>query len=272
MEAAQAAERGIRTVFDYAKSLGYPKTDAEFAIYVQSPRKATWGFPEGEDIVETHSRLTGLPLEDSAKYWKRNSSASGRGWIQLMPDYPTVSDLPPHYRLERIAALTFARAHSLNPDGHPPLPAWFSAGAAEFIYRRAYQPDGPPGGLHGVFDRTYAQARRFAITNADPSVTGNANRAAISLKDVETLTDRTSTEYWEMACALHCGFLAAELLAHRAGGVSEIMRFYALLDARTDWRETFQTAFRITVDDFYAMFERHRAAGFPELDIPDVSR
>ena len=230
-----------------------------------------WGFPEGEDIVKTHSRLTGLPLEDSAKYWKRNSAASGRGWIQLMPDYPTMSDLTPHYRLERLAALTFARAHSLNPDGHP-LPAWFSAGAAEFIYRRAYQPDGPPGGLHGGFDKTYAQARRFAITNADPSVTGNTNRATVSLKDVETPPERSSTAYSELACALHCGFLAAELLARRAGGVSEIMRFYELLDAQTDWRETFQTAFRMSVDDFYAMFERHRAAGFPDLDIPDVSR
>ena len=188
-----------------------------------------------------------------------------------MPDYPTMSDLPPHYKLERLAALTFARAHSLNPDGHT-LPAWFSAGAAEFIYRRAYQPDGPPGGFHGAFDRTYDQARRFAITNADPSVTGNRNRAAVSLKDVETPPERSSTAYSELACALHCGFLAVELLANRAGGVSEIMRFYALLDARTDWRQTFQTAFRITVDDFYAMFERHRAAGFPELDVPDVSR
>ena len=275
LEAARAAERGIRTVFDYAQSLGYPKTDAEIAIYVQSPRKATWDFPKDEDIVETHSRLTGLPIEDSAEYWKLNSAASGRGWIQLMPGYPTMSDLPPHYELERSAALTFASAYPLDPAGLSdanPLPAWFSAGAAEFLYRRAYEPDGPPGGAHGVFDKTYAQARRHAISVADPAATGNTTRPIIRLMDVETLPDRSSTEYYELGCAYSCGFLAVELLAHRAGGVSELLRFYALLETRTDWRQTFQTAFGTTVDDFYAVYERHRAAGFPELDVPDFSR
>ena len=61
------------------------------------------------------------------------------------------------------------------------------------------------------------------------------------------------------------------MLAHRAGGASGLPRLYALPDARTDWRETFQTALDITLDDFRAMHENHRSAGFPELVVPDFS-
>lgn len=266
-------------MFDYAQSLGYPETDEEIEIYVQSPRKAHAGFRWMEDIAETHSRLTGLTLEESQEYWDCNLAASGPGWTQLMPGYPTASDLPPHYRLERLAALTFASAYLLdparlnadNPDGHA-LPAWFSAGVAKFLYRRAYQPEGPPGGFYGVFDQTYAETRRHAVSVADPRVTGNTTRATVRLKDVETMPALSSTNYWDVACVYSCGFLAAELLANRAGGVSELLRFYALLEPRTDWRETFQTVFRVSVDDFYAIFERHRAAGFPELDVPDLAQ
>ena len=273
LEAAQAAERGARTVFEYAQSLGYPETDAEIEIYVQSQREARLEPRWAEDIAATHSLLTGLPIQESEEYWERKSAAFGSGWLQLRPGYPTSADLPPHFKLERRAALTFARAYLLNKaDGDYPLPAWLSAGAAEFLIRRAYQPDGTPGGFHGAFDMTYAQARQFAISHADPSTAGN-NIPAVPLRDVETLPelpDQSWLEYYKAFCAYHCGFLAAELLAHRAGGVSELLRFYALLDPRTDWRETFQTAFGMAVDDFYDLFERHRAAGFPEMDIPDI--
>ena len=276
LEAAQAAERGARTMFEYAQSLGYPETDAEIGIYVQSQREARLEPRRAEDIAATHSLLTGLPIEESEEYWDFNSAAFGRGWLQFRPGYPTAADLPPHFKLERLAALRFARAYLLNPadtDAAYPLPAWLSAGAAEFLYRRAYQPDGTPGGFHGAFDKTYAQARRFAVWHADPSTAGNINAPVIPLRDVETLPDLPDPswlEYYKFSCAYRCGFLAAELLAHQAGGVSELLRFYALLEPRTDWRETFQTAFGMTVGEFYDLFNQHRAAGFPEMDIPDV--
>ena len=280
-EAAQAAERGVRTAFGYAQSLGYPETDAELEIYVQSPRAARISGAQRRrmrDIAQTRSRLTGSPIEESLEYWKWNSEAFGSGWMMLMPGYPSAADLPPYYKLERAAALTFVRAHLLNPaardadypDGQA-LPAWLDAGAAEFLYRRAYQPNGVPGGFYGLADKTYAQARELAVGRAAPRFHGFRTNFVIPLRDVETLPKPSSREYADLAeCAYRCGFLAVELLARQAGGVSEVLRFYALLEPRTDWRETFQTAFGMSADDFYDMFERHRAAGFPESDIPDV--
>ena len=56
--------------------------------------------------------------------------------------------------------------------------------------------------------------------------------------------------------------LAAELLASRTGQNS-LIRYYTLLQPGTTWQEAFQTTFGITVDEFYQVFEEHRAAGFP---------
>ena len=34
------------------------------------------------------------------------------------------------------------------------------------------------------------------------------------------------------------------------------------------WRLAFEAAFGMTIDEFYELFEEHRAAGFPEMEIP----
>ena len=61
--------------------------------------------------------------------------------------------------------------------------------------------------------------------------------------------------------------LAAELLAAHAGEGS-LLRFYGLLEPERTWQEAFQLAFSVTVEEFYELFEAHRAAGFPEVELP----
>ena len=60
--------------------------------------------------------------------------------------------------------------------------------------------------------------------------------------------------------------LAAELLASY-DGVGSLMHHYTLLKYGTTWQKEFKTAFGMTVDDFYVLFEEHHASGFPELDV-----
>ena len=36
---------------------------------------------------------------------------------------------------------------------------------------------------------------------------------------------------------------------------------------RPGWREAFERAFGMTVEEFYELFEEHRAAGFPEVEV-----
>ena len=60
--------------------------------------------------------------------------------------------------------------------------------------------------------------------------------------------------------------LAAELLAKNSGE-SNLLKYHALQDSKTMWQEAFEKAFGMTVTQFYDLFEEHRAAGFPELDV-----
>ena len=60
--------------------------------------------------------------------------------------------------------------------------------------------------------------------------------------------------------------LAAELLAYHAGERA-LINYFASLQPGTTWQETFQAAFGMPVEEFYQLFEEHRAAGFPELDV-----
>jgi hypothetical protein len=64
--------------------------------------------------------------------------------------------------------------------------------------------------------------------------------------------------------------MAAELLAARAGQRA-LFDYYRLLQPGTTWQTAFETAFGMTVEEFYAVFEEHRAAGFPKLDLPSGS-
>ncbi len=56
-------------------------------------------------------------------------------------------------------------------------------------------------------------------------------------------------------------FLAADWLVARAGERA-IFEYYRLRQSAGDWREAFEGAFGITIDDFYAAFAEYRAAGF----------
>ena len=61
--------------------------------------------------------------------------------------------------------------------------------------------------------------------------------------------------------------MGAEFLAAKAGEEA-LMTFWTLLGPGTTWQEAFNTAFGMTIDDFYSLFEEHRAAGFPAPDLP----
>ena len=79
-------------------------------------------------------------------------------------------------------------------------------------------------------------------------------------------------------CIYQCGYAAAELLASRVG-VRKLADYYMLLEPwmtpsgvresnfpDPGWRLAFQSAFGMTVDEFYELFEEHREADFPELE------
>ena len=46
-----------------------------------------------------------------------------------------------------------------------------------------------------------------------------------------------------------------------------MLEYHALQDSKTTWQEAFEKAFGMNVTQFYDLFEEHRAAGLPELDV-----
>ena len=79
-----------------------------------------------------------------------------------------------------------------------------------------------------------------------------AGRTEYPLPGAFTLLD-------EAARAL--SFLAADWLAQRAGEPA-LFEYYRLLPTSDSWQEAFEGAFGMAIDDFYAAFAEHRAAGF----------
>ena len=68
--------------------------------------------------------------------------------------------------------------------------------------------------------------------------------------------------------------MGAELLAAKAGEEA-LITYWTLVRPGTTWQEAFETAFGMTIDEFYPLFEEHRATGFsaPDTDLPGtVSR
>ena len=80
-------------------------------------------------------------------------------------------------------------------------------------------------------------------------------------------------------CIYACGYMTVELLASHVG-VRKLADYYMLLEPRmvplgvkaVDFpqpgrRVAFESAFGMTVDEFYELFEAHGAAGFPEVKL-----
>ena len=88
-----------------------------------------------------------------------------------------------------------------------------------------------------------------------------ARRTSLPLSYFEVTESRDgATNFSEVAL----GFFAVEWLAERAGNPA-VFEYLRLMRTSRDWRGTFETAFGISVDEFYAAFATVRAEAFPPL-------
>ena len=80
-------------------------------------------------------------------------------------------------------------------------------------------------------------------------------------------------------CTYMCGAIAVELLGSHIGW-NKLSNFWMELEPRMappgiqgdrGWTEAFERAYGMTVDEFYKLFEEHRAAGFPNVEIPEFA-
>ena len=126
-------------------------------------------------------------------------------------------------------------------------PAWLTEGVAEFQAAWVLS----KGSVIPYHQRREHSARQ-------------SPQAELSLHEMETYDGLLSGRgHFDVAV------MAAELLAVNAGEES-LIAYWTLLGPETPWQEAFQTAFGMAIEESYALFQEHRAAGFPELDLPPI--
>ena len=127
-------------------------------------------------------------------------------------------------------------------------PVWLIEGSATFLSLRAMV----NGGIVSYEEGRERLARAAA-------------RIDSSLNELETYDTVLG-----LPGAYEYGAMACELLAAKAGE-DALITYWTPSEPNTTWPKGFQATFGMAVDEFHALFEEHRAAGFPELDLPDIA-
>ena len=194
---------------------------------------------DGDGLADIHRLLFGTEVSD--RFCER-SSHPGFALISLR-----CSAAPPH----RLHAHHFVEVRDrLAPRVElPDMPDGFGSRGPRWLENAAYW-----YALHA-----YRVARGFE--DVDVSRARETNQAVLATRSLE------STSTWDgysesLSESRTLGFLAVEWLATRAGDAA-IFEYFRLLPDAESWEEAFETAFGITVDDFYEEFEAYRARVAP---------
>ena len=244
---------GIVHIHRYATPLGLPPLpdDATFYLYADLDlmaqtlaRLESWRSLENARQYVADGNWGGLAgLEDEDSGWimvhLRNVARSGNP-----------SDLPhvAAHELSHVYQYTLqnhGRFDNTHSEVHVIGPAWMQEGFAEFHGMAALA----QGGI-----RPYEQRRQQHLSWA--------LRVDVSLKETETYNGLLGGPgRFDLAG------LAAELLASQSSAAA-LIRYWTLLGPDTTWQQAFQTAFGMTIDDFYTRFADHRANGYPTVTLP----
>ena len=244
---------GIVHIHRYATPLGLPPLpdDATFYLYADL-----------DLMAQTLARLESWRSLENARQYVADGNWGGlaglededSGWIMVHLRNVARSGNPsalPHvaaHELSHVYQYTLQN-HGRFDNTHSQVrvigPAWMQEGFAEFHGMAAL--------AHGGI-RPYEQRRQEYL--------GRALRVDVSLKETETYDGLLAGNgRFDLAA------LAAELLASQSSERA-LIRYWTLLGPDITWQQAFQTAFGMTIDDFYTRFADHRANGYPTVTLP----
>ncbi len=241
---------GVLHLHRYATPLGLPELPDDATVYLYADR---------ELMAQTLARLERRPLDNA-----RESVNSGDwGGLAGLEDEDSGWVMIHLHRAARHGplALVGVAAHELShvyqyalqkhgrfSNTHSEVrvigPAWMQEGVAEFHRWVALANGG---------EWTYEQRREHVLDRA--------RRVDVTLKETETYDGLLAgNDRFDLAA------LAAELLAAESSEAA-LIKFWTLLEPGTTWQQVFETSFGMTIDEFYPLFEAHRANGFPTLGL-----
>ncbi len=234
----------VRAMHDYLVSLGGPLLEDDARFYL---------LYDLDELAAALSWETSWSVAHARDYARGGVAMAGEGYAffdisRKTPTSPRDNKMKItahefyHIWQHGLSGLKHSSSHYEVPEGGP---RWLTEGAAEFSAYRAMSDigvlsyDGERGGL-----------------------VLRGQRADKPLSELGTVASRTpGVGYYPYF------LLAGELLASYAGEKA-LIHYYTLTQPGITWQEAFEAAFGMTVWDFYELFEEHRAAGFPEVEIP----
>ena len=240
--------KGTRLMHEYITSLGLPEIGREVRFYI---------FHKVDGLAPVYYAVVGTKPKCSRKWWyeelgigKVAEYSKGRVFMTTYDrDHDSLAKITSHellhaYQTGFSTLATGGQDHEVPEAG----PRWLKEGIAEYFAYRAMD-------AGGMFD--YATMRS--------SKRGFVWRAQQVDKPLEEM--ETKQGYDDVPHKYPFFLLAAEQLASHAGE-DALLRFYKQQQPGTTWQQAFETAFGTTVGEFYELFEEHRAAGFPEVELP----
>ena len=241
--------QGVQLAHDYFVYLGMPKTQSEVTIYI---------YHDTEKLISAYVRETNSSMERARTYWVGSRetgiamASKNRFFVNTSNEW--YQNTEPKYRTKMIAhelihtyqnELSELKASSGSHEVPEAGTRWLREGIAEYL---AYKSLSEGGVLSYESERN-----RFVI---------DAKRIDKPLSEMEKLEG-----FRGVAGVYNHFLLAAELLAKKSGE-SSLLEYHALQDSKTTWQKAFQAAFGMTAEEFYGLFEEHRAAGFPDPEGP----
>ena len=256
-EQYEYARSGILDMHRYAVSLELPPLPDDATFYL---------YGDHELAARTIARVERRHLEDARRKFTDDGWAGlaglepeneDSGWIMF--NLQAFIRYPESWRYMRTAAHELSHVYQYSLQGHGRFdtthqevrvigPAWIQEGFATWHSDRALA-------MGGIIP--YEQSRDRLIRQSQ--------RVEVQLEETETYDGlKAGPGRYDMAA------MASELLAAEAGEEA-LIEFWTLLRPGNPWEQAFESTFGMTIDEFYELFEEHRAAGFPVLDLPDIA-
>ena len=244
----QNAKYAVQLMHDYMVSLGMPKIEKDITFHL---------YYNHDTMAAALARLTGWSFE---KTWDRlgpdgSSGMCGKGFafanlssqhIQRIPEKGLISLAAGEFYCAQKYDWSELRLSSPGDEVPKAGPRWLSSGINYFMVHHV---------LSEALHDTHDGYREWLLSGVQGEYA--------PLRTMETRVGfkaAGSNPYRYSA-------LAAELLASH-NGVHSLMHYFISLKHGTTWQKEFQNTFGMSVDEFYGLFEEHRAAGYPELSIP----
>ena len=258
----RAARLGVQWLFEFAESIGWPIVGDDITVYfmAQEPLLRTYAMEKHgstddyyiAQALHAFRDSSGLAQEDSNFNLAVTDSDRRTGFPQLFGTATTLI----HENIHTAFQSDIIRLNADTPSTQwLPMPQWFIEGMATYF---TYVILSSHGAFDGGWNSPLGGAYDFLCRNCEWSLSG-----------FQLSTTQLSAAENDGTCEYVCGALAIELLASIVGQ-RHIVDLFANRQPGQTFLQNFQEVFDISVPDFYALYDQHRDAGFPELNPPIV--